>query len=56
MVIQMKEEFLAASIRKQAETLNNLIHEMETEKLVGDALAWRIRAVELQLRRIREAA
>jgi len=29
---------------------------MEKEKIDGDALSWRIRAVELQLKRLREAA
>jgi hypothetical protein len=56
MVAQMKEEYLAAGIRQQIEMLKVLTEEMELERISGDALSWRIRAVELQLRRIREAA
>jgi hypothetical protein len=56
MVIQMKEEYLAAGLRQQIESLKTLSSEIEAERLTADALAWRIRAVELQLRRIREAA
>lgn len=56
MVAQMKDEYLAAGLRKQIESLQVLTQEMEKERIAGDALSWRIRAVELQLRRIREAA
>jgi hypothetical protein len=56
MVIQMKEEYVAASIRQQIESLKVLSEELENERLGQDALAWRLRAVELQLRRLREAA
>ena len=56
MVAQMKEEYLAAGIRQQIQSLNQLSEEIEAERLTGDALAWRIRAVELRLRQIREAA
>ena len=56
MVIQMKEEYLAAGIRQQIESLKVLSQELENERLGPEALAWRIRAVELQLRRLREAA
>jgi hypothetical protein len=56
MVIQMKEEYLAAGIRQQIQSLRTLSDEIEAERLTQEALAWRIRAVELQLRRLREAA
>jgi hypothetical protein len=56
MVIQMKEEYLAAGLRQQIQTLKTLSAEIEAERLTADALGWRIRAVELQLRRLREAA
>jgi hypothetical protein len=56
MVAQMKEEYLAAGLRQQIQSLKVLSEEIESERLTADALGWRIRAVELQLRRIREAA
>ncbi len=54
MSTQTKEELLIATIRNQVESLKNLLQEMEFEHLNSDALAWRLRAVELQLRRARE--
>ncbi len=56
MVTRVKEEYLAAGIRQQIQSLEVLQGEMEREKLGPDALMWRIKAVELQLRRLREAA
>jgi hypothetical protein len=56
MVAQMKEEYMAAGIRQQIQLLTALSAELEAERLTADALSWRIRAVELQLRRLREAA
>jgi hypothetical protein len=56
MVTQMKEEYMAAGIRQQIQLLTTLSEELESERLTADALSWRIRAVELQLRRLREAA
>jgi hypothetical protein len=56
MVIQMKEEYIAAGIRQQIQSLRTLSEEIEAERLTQEALAWRLRAVELQLRRLREAA
>ena len=56
MVAQVKEEYVAAGLRQQIETLKVLTQEMEKEKIVGEALSWRIRAIELQLKRLREAA
>jgi len=56
MVTQVKEEYVAAGIRDQINTLKSITEEMEKERITGDALSWRIRAVELQLKRLREAA
>ena len=56
MVIKVKEEFVSASIQKQIQSLKNVIEELEMERLTGEALAWRLRAVELGLRHVREAA
>ncbi len=56
MVIKIKEEYVVASLRQQIENLKHLMQELEGEKLTPDALGWRIRAVELQLRTLREAA
>lgn len=53
MVAQMKEEYLAAGLRKQIESLGLVLLEMEKEKLGEAAIAWRIKAVELDLRRLR---
>ncbi len=56
MVTQMKDEYLAAALRQQIQSLKMLSEEIETERLTPDALGWRIRAIELQLKRLREAA
>jgi hypothetical protein len=56
MVAQMKDEFLAAALRTQIQSLESLQMEIECERLTPQALSWRIRAVELQLRQLREAA
>ena len=56
MVTQVREEYVAAGLRQQIQSLQYLSQEMEKEKIDGDALSWRIRAVELQLKRLREAA
>lgn len=56
MVARVKEEYMAAGIRQQIQSLEVLQSEIESEKLGTDALAWRIKAVELQLKRLREAA
>ncbi len=56
MVIEMQKEVLAAGLRQQIHTLSQVIEEMEREHLEQEALAWRLRAVELGLRRLREAA
>lgn len=56
MVTRVKEEYLAAGIRQQIQSLEVLQSEIESERLGAEALTWRIKAVELQLRRLREAA
>lgn len=56
MVTQMKEEYVAAGIRQQIQSLRLLSEEIEVDRLAPEALAWRLRAVELQLKRLREAA
>jgi fructose-1,6-bisphosphatase/inositol monophosphatase family enzyme len=56
MVAQMREEYVTAGLRQQIETLKILTEEMEKETIAGEALSWRIRAIELQLKRLRETA
>lgn len=56
MVIQVKQEWLAAGLRQQIASLSEVMEDMQWEQLDKEAIAWRLRAVELQLRRIREAA
>ena len=56
MVAQMKEEYLAAGIRQQIESLQQVINELEADRLASEAIACRLRAVEMGLRRLREAA
>ena len=53
---QQKDDYVAAALRQQIRSLSHVIEEMELEHLEADALAWRLRAVELGLRRVREAA
>ncbi len=53
---QSKQEYVAAGLREQIQTLNDVMASIENEKLEKDTLAWRLRAVELGLRRLREAA
>ena len=49
-------EYLAAGLRQHLESLNHMIEDVERDQLAEGALEWRLRAVELGLRRIREAA
>ena len=56
MVTQVKEEYMVAGIRNQIDSLVKLHQELEAERLGKEALGWRLRAVEIQLRRLREAA
>jgi hypothetical protein len=52
----VKMDYVAAAIRQQMEALNNLNQELEKESLDKEALQWRLRSIEIQLRRLREAA
>ena len=53
---QVQVEYVAAGLRQQIESLAHVLQEMEGEHLGQDAIAWRLKAVELGLRRLREAA
>ena len=55
-MIRQAQEYLAAGIRQQIQALNHLLEEIEAEQLPQEALAWRLRAVELGLRHLRETA
>ena len=52
----VKMDYVAATIRQQMEALDTLHQELEKESLDKEALLWRLRAIEIQLRRLREAA
>ena len=52
----MREEYMASGLRQQIESLSHVLQEMEVERLGQEAIAWRLKAVELGLRRLREAA
>jgi hypothetical protein len=54
--MEPKLEYLAAALRQHIQSLNYVIEEMEHEHLSQEALSWRIRAIEIGLRRLREAA
>ena len=53
---KVTEEYMAAGLRQQIESLAHMLQEMEKEQLGQEAIAWRLKAVELGLRRLREAA
>ena len=53
---KVKLEYIAAGLRQQIESLSHVAQDMERESLGQEAIAWRLKAVELGLRRIREAA
>jgi len=53
---QVKVEYMAAGLRQQIESLSHVVQDMEKETLGEEAIAWRLKAVELGLRRLREAA
>jgi len=53
---KVKLEYVAAGLRQQIESLTHVVQDMEKETLEQDAIAWRLKAVELGLRRLREAA
>jgi hypothetical protein len=52
----ISQEYLAAGLRQQIRLLSNVIEEMECDHLGPEALSWRLKAVELGLRRLRDAA
>lgn len=56
MVTKARQEHVAAGLRQQIESLDHVLQDMEREHLELDALAWRLKAVEIGLRRLREAA
>jgi len=56
MVTEKEQEYLAAALRQQRAQLTGMIEEMERERLQRGAVEWRLKAVELSLRRLREAA
>ena len=53
---QVRAEYMAAGLRQQIESLAHVVQEMEQEQLGQEAISWRLKAVELGLRRLREAA
>ena len=56
MVTETRKEHIAAGIRQQILSLSSVIEEIQQEPLGTEALSWRLKAVELGLRRLREAA
>ena len=52
----LSKDVLAAGLRRQIESLSSVIQEMECDHLEPEALSWRLKAVELSLRRLRDAA
>jgi hypothetical protein len=53
---KVKEEYFAAGLRQQIESLSHVVQDMEQENIAPEAIGWRLKAVELGLRRLREAA
>ncbi len=53
---KVRQEYVAAGLRQQIESLAHVVQDMERETLGQDAIAWRLKAVEISLRRLREAA
>ena len=53
---KVKQEYVAAELRQQIESLSHVVQDMERENLGEEAIGWRLKAVELGLRRLREAA
>jgi hypothetical protein len=56
MVAERNHEYLTAGLRQQMESLAHMIEEVQQEGLNEEAVSWRLRAVEIGLRRLREAA
>lgn len=55
-MVERNHEYLAAGLRQQMESLAHMIEDVAQERLNEDALLWRLRAVEIGLRRLRDAA
>jgi hypothetical protein len=56
MVQERNHEYLAVGIRQQIESLTHMIEDVKQEQMDPEALEWRLKAVELSLRRLRLAA
>jgi hypothetical protein len=56
MITERNHEYLAAGLRQQMESLAHMIEEVQLERLNEEAVSWRLKAVEIGLRRLREAA
>ena len=54
--MQIRTDEISSIIRQQIESLTHVVQDMEKETLEQEAIAWRLKAVELGLRRLREAA
>jgi hypothetical protein len=52
-MLQMKEEYLAAGLRKQIILLQQLLEDMEKKAPAPDGVTTKIRTVEAELRRLR---
>ncbi len=53
-MIQMKEEYLAAGLRKQIILLQKLLEEMDKKVPASDGIMTKIRTVETELKRLRD--
>jgi len=53
---KVSTEYVTAGLRQQIQSLAHVVEEMELDHLSSEALAWRLKAVELGLRRLRTAA
>ena len=56
MVTERNHEYLAVGLRQQIESLTHMIEDVKQEQMNQEAFEWRLKAVELGLRRLREAA
>jgi hypothetical protein len=53
-MLQMKEDYLAAGLRKQIDRLQQLIDEMSRETAPSKAIILQIRNIEAELHRLRD--
>jgi hypothetical protein len=53
MIAERNHEYLAAGLRQQIESLAHMIEEVQLDQLNEEAVSWRLRAVEIGLRRLR---